>query len=411
VSVSYEFEGTPTGGRAEARRKRRQRRRRLLVVAGAVAVAVLLGFTAYLVQSGDEKAATPQAQVRSQSTLLFQVQALSGSAVSNALLAHDPNSGDDRDAGSGSVVLLPPQLLVPVAGSGQLRLDVAVKTVPPESTRNAVADLLGVTVDGSWVLDLPTTAKLVDAVGGVSVDVDVPVLGGPGGRVVLLNPGGQKLDGARAGAFMTYLGEGEEEAARLARLQEVFAGVLRALPQSTAEVVTLLNGLGKRSVPSVPVPKLAEVLVGLASDGRDDALAYDSLPVVAIDTGGGTLTYRIDAEPARALVDRLLAQSVPPGVRSGGNRVLVLNGVGTPNIGEKVRAKVVPAGFVFVGSRNAQSFDYARTLVLVPGETVEAQQLGERVAKALGVPATAVATAPIGTVADVIVVVGADFRP
>lgn len=409
MSGSYDFEGASTGRRAEARRLRRQRRRRLVLTAGVAGVVLLLATTVYLVQSGDEKTATPPAQVRTQRTLLFQLQAPSGSAVSSSLLAHDPDGGDDEDAGSGAVVLMPPQLLVPVAGSGPLRLDLAVKTVPPESTRNAVSDLLGVTVDGGWVVDQPTMVRLIDAVGGVAVDVDVAVLGGPGGRTVLLNPGGQRLDGLRAVTFMTYLGRGEEEQARLARVQEVLDGVLRGLPRSTAEVVTLLSGLGKRSVSSIPVPQLAEQLVGLASDERDQALQYDSLPVVKIETGD-TVNYRLDAEPAKALVDRLLAQSVPEGARQGDNRVLALNGVGTPNIGEKVRAKLVPAGFVFVGSRNAPSFDYARTLVLVGDATVEAQQLGERVAKALGVPVSAVASSDLGTVADVIVVVGADFR-
>ncbi len=411
MSVSYQFEGTPTGRRGEARRKRRQRRRRLLAVAGASAVVLLLAMTVYLVQQGDEKIATPPAQGRTQSTLLFQVQGPSGSALSTSLMAHDPDSGDDANVGSGSVVLMPPQLLVNVPGSGQLRLDRALRSVPPESTRNAVSDLLGVTVDAGWVVDLASLTRLIDGVGGVAVDVDVPVLGGPGGRVVLLSPGGQRLDGARAVVFLSYLAAGEEEQARLARVQAVLDGIIRQLPASTAEVGRILAGLGNRSIASIPVPKLSEFLVGLASDEKDDALQYDSLPVIKIDTGGNDITFRIDADAARMLVDRLLAPSVPEGARKGDNRVLVLNGVGTPNIGEKVRAKIVPAGFVFVDSRNAPNFNYRTTLVLVPDATPEAQLLGERVAKAIGVPATAVATSPIGNVADVIIVVGADFRP
>jgi hypothetical protein len=98
-------------------------------------------------------------------------------------------------------------------------------------------------------------------------------------------------------------------------------------------------------------------------------------------------------------------------VREGGNRVLVLNGVGTPGLGEAVRAKLAPAGFVFVGSRNAPQFGVATTQVLVPEATAEAQALGERVAKAIGVPASSVVTQDFGTVADVVVLVGEDFTP
>jgi hypothetical protein len=122
------------------------------------------------------------------------------------------------------------------------------------------------------------------------------------------------------------------------------------------------------------------------------------------------LSFRVDADATRTIVDRLLAQSVPPGARQTGNRVLVLNGVGTPGIGDKVRAKIVPAGFVFVASRNNATFGVAKTRVLIKEATPEAQAVGEKVAKALGVPLDSVQTAEIGTIADVVVVVGADFK-
>jgi hypothetical protein len=76
-----------------------------------------------------------------------------------------------------------------------------------------------------------------------------------------------------------------------------------------------------------------------------------------------------------------------------------------------VRAKLVKAGLVFVGSSNASRFGVATTLVLVNDASTEAVALGQRVAKALGVPATAVQTTRSPTsVADVVVVVGADYK-
>ena len=87
----------------------------------------------------------------------------------------------------------------------------------------------------------------------------------------------------------------------------------------------------------------------------------------------------------------------------------MLNGVGTP-VGDAVRAKLVAADFVFVASRNAERFGYATTQVLVPEATPEARALGVRVAEALGVEPD-VRQADLGTVADVVVIVGADFQP
>ncbi|MDT7545765.1 MAG: hypothetical protein QOE99_1875 [Actinomycetota bacterium] len=390
-----------TGRRAEQRRAKRRRQRRLMAAGLAVVLVVAAIAAIALTRGGSTPKAKIAKQTRTQSTVLFQVQGESGDAIASALMAHDPA------ARSGAVVLIPPQVIVTVPGTGALQLSRALKTVPPQRSRAAVGDLLGVTVDAGWVIDVPTLSRLIDQLGGVTVDVDVPVIVS---RVVLLNPGSQRLDGQHAVAFLRYLATGEQEQARLARVQGVLDGLLNALPKSTAEVAAALSGLGARSNLSEPAAKLGSFLVGLAADGRSDQLQYDSLPVIAIDPGNGVSSFRVDVDATRALVDRLLAQSVPPGARQTGNRVLVLNGVGTPGIGEKVRAKLVPAGFVFVASRNNATFGITKTRVLVKEATPQAQAVGERVARALGVPLDSVQTAEIGSIADVVVVVGADFK-
>ena len=392
---------TARGHRAEQRRLRRQRQRRILAAVLAAALVVLAVATFVLTRGDSTPRATVAKQQRTQQTVFFQVQGENGSAVGSALLAHDPASR------SGAVVLVPPQVIVTVPGAGTLQLGRALGTVPSERSRQALADLLGVTVDAGWVINIPTLAALVDRVGGVAVDVDVQVIVG---RSVILNPGGQRLDGEHATQFLRYLAPGEQEQARLARLQEVLDGLLNALPRATAQVNAALTSLGERSDSSIPEAQLAAFLVGLASDGRADALQYDTLPVIAIDPGDGVTSFRADSDATRALVDRLLAQSVPAGARQTGNRVLVLNGVGTPGLGEKVRAKLVPAGFVFVGSRNNASFGVVKTRVLIQEATPELLAAGGRVAKAIGVGEDAVQTADIGTIADVVVVVGADFK-
>ena len=391
------------GSRLESRRARRRQRRRIAAgIAGAVVLVLLVVLVIKVLPFGHHtKKPVIAKQTRTQSTVLFQVQGESGDAVASSLLAHDPAGR------TGAAVLIPSQVIVTVPGTGALQLGRALKTVPPERSRAAVGDLLGVTVDAGWVIDVPTLARLVDQVGGIVVDVDVPV---EQSRVIVLNPGSQRLDGQHATIFMRYLATGEQEQARLARLQEVLDGLLTALPKSTAQVGTVLSGLGPRSNASETAPKLATFLVGLAADSRADALQYDTLPVIPIDPGNGVISFRIDADATRAIVDRLLAQSVPPGARQTGNRVLVLNGVGTPGIGEKVRGRLVPAGFVFVASRNNASFGVEKTKVLVKEATPAAQAVGERVAKALGVPLDSVQTAEIGAIADVVVVVGADFK-
>ena len=389
--------------RAEQRRQRRRQQVRLLGALLGVLVLLAAGFAVYLAADTPvPPGQPPDGPSRTQRTVLFQGQGANGSGVVNALLAHD------EPAKSGAVVLIAPQVLVTVPGTGSLPFGRALGTVPPQGTRNALSDLMGVIVDDGWVVDLPTFTALVDALKGVQADVDVPVVRG---QNIVLQPGPQLLDGARAALFLTYLAPGELEQMRLARVQEVLDGLVNALPPTSAELVTVLGGLGRRSTTTAALPVLADFLIGLATDDQANQLQYDVLPVIDLDPGGGVIAFRADTPAVLALVDRLLAPSIPAGVRAGKNRVLVLNGVGTPGLGERVRAKLVPAGLVFVGSRNLPRFGVPKTQILVGSATPEGLALGKRVAKALGLPDAQILTQDVGTAADVVVVVGADFRP
>lgn len=368
----------------------------------AVLVLLAAGFAVYLAVQGGDPPPPATAAGRTQRTLALQVQGPNGAGIANALIAQDPAKQ------SGAVVLVPPQVLVTIPGSGAVPYGRAILSVKPDASRNALSDLLGVTIDAGWILDLPSFAKLVDAVDGIPVDVDVPVVQG---QNVVLPAGQQNLDGLRAGVYLSYLAPGEQEQARLARVQDVLDGLVNVLPRTQAELTTILTSLGARSSSTLQPGSLAALLLGLAVDDEAGNLQYDTLPVVSLDPGGGVVSFRADEPAVRALVDRVFADSVPPGVRQGDSRFLVLNGVGTPGLGEAVRKKLVPAGFVFVGARNAPSFGLAKTQVLVRNQTPEGAALGARAAKALGLPSSAVAAQDFGTVADVIVVVGADFAP
>jgi len=391
-----------SGTRLELRRRRRRQRLRLVVTFVVLLALAAAAFAVWLAVDAPPRPVAAAAEVRSQSTLLLQVQAEDRTAVASALLAADP---DDQ---TGAVLLVPQQVLVTVPGIGPLPFGRGLASAPPKGSRDALSDLLGVTVDEGWVLSSARLAELVDLLGGIPVEVDVPVVAD---GAVLLDVGPQRVDGARAVQLLQYLAPSEPEQSRMARLQEVLDGVLTSLPAERAELVALLEGLGPESDSTLTPPELADRLLAVTAADGEGQLQYDNLPVLPIDTGVGVTAFRVDPPKLLSVVDRLLADSVPAGVREGGNRVLVLNGVGTPGLGEAVRARLAPAGFVFVGSRNAPDFGHPTTRVLVPRATAEAQALGGRVAQAIGVPPTSVVLQDFGTVADVVVLVGADFTP
>lgn len=381
---------------------RRRPRWLVPVLAGLVAL-VVLAVAAVAVLRPDDAAvpdaaptATPATPATDRSLLLGIVDG-AGDLTGTALLA----AGADQT----SALLVSSRLLVDVPSGGRVALRDALDT-GDTAPAQAVGDALEVRVDGTWVLTTTGLAQLVDALGGVVVDVDVAIVAGD----VSLAPGpAQTLTGVQAAAFATQLVEGEAEPGRLARLDQVLSGVLGLLPQDTAAVEQQLLALGGESRTTYALGDLAAVLADVADDVASDAYAATVLPVTEIASGAEEVLYGLDDEAAsRVLADRFA------GVQRDGTgqspRVLVQNGVGTPGLGEEARNLLVEEGLRYVGGGNAETLGRATTVVAVPTDDAESRELGTQVAAALGLEPDVVAVgldAP--TLADVVVVLGADF--
>jgi LytR cell envelope-related transcriptional attenuator/LytR_cpsA_psr family len=399
--------------RAEARAARRAERRRRLLVAGAAGAAALVLVVAVvlllvLLRGGeDESGPTPTGAARQQ-TLLLQVTGVDGAAAANALV------GVTAREESASVVLVPSGLLVDAAGTGTIPFGETVTLPEASAPAQALTDLLGVRVDDGWVLSQQGLAALVDAVGGVEAMVDVDVLSTDpqGNQTVVVRAGTRQLDGAAAAAYATYRGEGEPEESRLSRFDDVLSGLLAALPEERAALVPAVQAAGEGSRSGLDPDGLAEVLLAMKAATGAEAYRSDVLPVNEIDTGASVPTYGIEPGQVTALMRSLFPGALLEDASGDVVRVLVENGVGTPGLVEAARAKLVAEGFRFTNGGNASSFTGEASVVLIPDGTDESLARGQRVAAALGLPDSAVNTSDRGqTVADVIVILGADFVP
>lgn len=395
--------------RAAERARRRAELRRRLLLGGAGTLALLL--VAVLVvwltgRGGGEADPSARTGVARQQTLLVQVTGADGVARTNALVG--------VTAKAASVVLVPSGLLVDVAGTGNVPFGETAALSEPSASAQALTDLVGVRVDGSWRLTAEGLAGLVDSVGGVdaAVDVDVLATDAQGNQTVVVRAGTQRLAGGSAAAYATYLAEGEPEQARLARFDDVLQSLAAKLPAEPAVLVGSLGALAAGSQSTLDNPALAQRLERLRAAAARDTLVSDVLPVTGIDSGGGAPTYGVDAGQVGAMMRARFPGALQSDAAGEVLRVLVENGVGTPGLVERAREKLVDAGFRFVNGGNAAEFTGDPSAVIVPDGTEASVRRGQRVAAALGLPESAVATSDRGqTVADVIVILGADFVP
>jgi len=135
-----------------------------------------------------------------------------------------------------------------------------------------------------------------------------------------------------------------------------------------------------------------------------DNTAIVQLPVTPIDLGGETFY-----EPQKEEIADLLLQwwGVKVGADDAVTRVIIYNGVGAPGIAGRAAQQLITQGLRVVETRNADRFDYAKTLVVVQNGDVSQ---GEVVRDVLGV-GEVIEQPSTQDVADVIVIIGADYTP
>ena len=394
---------------AQRAARRRAARRRNLMVLGVVAGVLVLGLGAFLLlRSAGGESDQVTTGPADQQTLLVQVTGGDGVAASSALVGVTPSED------TAAALLVPSRLLVDVAGTGNVPFGETVTLPEPSAPAQALTDLLGVRVDDSWVLTTQGLAAVVDAIGGVqaAVDVDVVAKDAKGNETVVVRAGSQQLDGAAAAAYATYLADGEPEQARLARFDDVLTALLAELPGNQGDVEAALQKAGDGSQSTADVSGLAARLGEMRTAATKESLVSDVLPVTEIDSGAALPSYGIDSGQVAAKMRSFFPGALQKDAGGEVVRVLVENGVGTPGLVEKARTKLVADGFRFVNGGNASSFGAEPSAVLIPDGTEKNVRRGQRVAATLGLPDSSVTTSDRGqTVADVIVILGADFAP
>ena len=268
---------------------------------------------------------------------------------SNALVGVTKSTGDS------AALLIPAGLLVDDASSGNMPFGETLTLPAKTASRDALTDLLGVRVNSSWVSDQAGLAALVDKVGGVQATVDVDVLAknAKGEEAVVVRAGSQRLTGSQAAAYASYLADGEPETVRLARFNDVFDGVLRALPASEAAIAATITGLSTGSSIVADSGAARRLLVVLRTAAAKEQLHYDVLPVNDIDTGDRS-TPTASTRPRRAPSCSRCSRGRCRRTRTGDTvRVLVENGIGTPDLVTAARVKLVKDGFQFITGGNA----------------------------------------------------------
>ena len=311
-------------------------------------------------------------------------------------------------------LLVPSRLIVDVPGAGQQTLGQSARLLDRSASQDALSDLLALRIDGTLSLARLALVGMVDFVGGITIDVDQPITvtdEATGVETVVVPSGTQTLDGQQAATYALAWLPDEPEAARLARYSQVMTATISRLPDDALRIEQMLTSLGASARTTTTTQEVAEFLLEMRGSILEGGQQVRVLPTTDIEAGETLAVVRVDLVAAETVIDSLLPQAVLTGAESN-PRVLVQNGVGTPGLGGSARDRLVAAGMVYINGGNAELFDLPQTIVIVEDGSAESLTLGAEVAAALGVPATSVQVAEDGqNVADVVVILGADYQP
>ncbi|MFI1567858.1 LCP family protein [Streptomyces sp. NPDC020490] len=396
------FTENRTERREEAKRRARSRLIALVVVLALVAV----GGVGYLWAAGklpglsdpDTKTGgTTAAGAQNRDVIVVHLHNTKKGGTSTALLV------DNTTTERGTTVLLPNSLAVTDDDGTTTTLAKSVADDGSSGTRDALDTVLGTQIQGTWRLDTPYLQNLVDLVGNIEVDTDTdvpdPAAGKKGASPLVHRGENQTLSGKMAVAYATYRASGEDQNAQLQRFGQVMQGVLRKMSSDPTAATTTVQTLAQILDPSLTDKDLGTFLAKLADLAKGGDYKTALLPVQA----DGTLS----AQTGAGVVKDVLGGTAKSPSKDAAVRVSVQNASGVKDNTQKARVVLLNGGFTFLDGGTAPA---AATSKVVYTDAADKENATE-VAKTLGLSTGSVTKGKVTSSADVLVVLGQDYRP
>jgi polyisoprenyl-teichoic acid--peptidoglycan teichoic acid transferase len=128
---------------------------------------------------------------------------------------------------SGRIKLLsvPRDLLVEIEPGVEDRINQAYAFGGIEQAKAVMENLTGIPVDSYAIIDFGGFEEVIDALGGITLDVEQPIRVGIEGHRVYIPAGTQELDGLEALAYARYRGTPCGDLARIERQQQLVAAL------------------------------------------------------------------------------------------------------------------------------------------------------------------------------------------
>lgn len=124
-------------------------------------------------------------------------------------------------AGTGGLLAVPRDMLVEIPGVGQDKVNAAFANGGPELAVATLENLTELPIDNYVVLDFGGVEEIVNAMGGITINVEEPIETEQDGEFFSIPAGVQDLTGDQALAYVRYRGGPTADIGRIGRQQRL----------------------------------------------------------------------------------------------------------------------------------------------------------------------------------------------
>src|SRR5918993_4968766 len=181
---------------------------------------------------------------------------------------------------NGGLLAVPRDTLVEIPGLGEDKVNAAFANGGPELMVETLENLTGLPVENYVVLDFGGTREIVDALGGITVNVEEPIETEQDGEFFSIPARPQRLTGAQALAYVRYRGGPTADIGRIGRQQRFLQALTgeAASPENLPRLPEMARAVWRNVETNMSPFEAARFAVRFGLSGGTNAEIYPGTP-------------------------------------------------------------------------------------------------------------------------------------
>lgn len=308
------------------------------------------------------------------------------------------------------LVSFPRDSKVEIPGHGERKINAAYQLGGPQLMLETVQNLTGFDVNHCVIVDFKGFKDIIDAIGGIDIDVEKKIRDRFEGQDVNFDPGLQHMDGEQALKYVRVR-HVDDDFGRIGRQQQFIQAVMKKM--WTASSIVKLPWVAKIAANNMTTDDGLGISEMITYGQMLRAIGRENIHMVTVPGEpkmiGDAAYVVLDEQKVAWLLDRI-ANDKPLELTDEEKlneniKVAVQNGSGLSGTAKKMAEKLATYNFKVGEVGNAASFDYYKTQIVAP---IEKAELANVMQQQLGF-GEVVLDETMHSEADVVIIVGRDF--